>query len=132
MAGAITQDGPEITLPANQSFASYQFHVAEMLSTGLVDVAGVANDADANLLIGVIQNKPSAQYAEAVIRVKGVTKVIAGGTINEGAWVSTDASGHAIVATDFDNVIGIALTAGASNALMEVLLKIGCTGRPNG
>ena len=132
MAGAITQDGPEITLPANAQLNEEQFHILEIMSTGYVDLATDPNDNDNNLLIGVLQNKPHAQGSVAVVRVGGISKVMSGDTIAIGSRVTTDGSGHADNATDFDNVIGIAVSGGTSGEIMEVLLNMGCHGRPDG
>lgn len=79
--------------------------------TGDVMLAG-ANAA----IIGVAQDGPAVGPGQMVrVRVRGVTKMIAGAAIAEGAQLATDASGRAVTApapaaTD-SPVIGVAETA---------------------
>jgi len=132
MAGAINQDGPVLTFYANDDLSSYQWHIVEMLSTGYVDLGTDPDDADNNLVFGVLENKPNAAGEEALVRVSGVAKVMSGTTITPGKRVTCDGNGHAAIAEAFDNVIGIALTTGASGALMEVLMTPCAEGFPDG
>ena len=129
MAGAIKQDPPEVTFPASGTLAALQFHIVALDTSGEVKKADDPDDP-AECLVGVLQNKPDAQYEEAVVRVSGVAKVMSGTDITAGTWVTTDGDGHAAVAVAFDNVLGIALTTGASGSLMEVLLCLGALGHP--
>ena len=131
MAGAINQDGPVITMNADDDLSDEQWHIMEVSATGKVDVASDPDCSTANGLIGVLENKPSADGEEAQVRVGGVAKVMCGTTIAVGKRVTTDASGHAAIAVAHDNYIGIALTTGASGKLMEVLLCQGCEGFPD-
>ena len=58
-------------------------------------------------------------------RFLGTSKVIAGGAITVGAWVTTDSSGEAVATTtDGDIVIGRALEAADDGDIFEVQLGI--------
>lgn len=80
----------------------------------------IVSTADARVL-GVLDNKPASGQEAAVI-VSGSAKIVAGGNITYGAYIVSDGSGQAIVKTAEVNIVGIALQAGASGDLVEVLL----------
>ena len=121
---AIQVDGPEITMEASGDLSNYQFHIMTLDTDGKVKLADDPDDP-VEAMLGVLQNKPTVAGQEAVVRVSGIAKVMAGATINEGVWVTCDVNGHAAAAVANDNVLGFSLTAGAANQLMEVLQKQG-------
>ena len=74
-------------------------------------------------VIGILQNKPSAIGQAATVAVPGsTTKMVAGATVNPGAFVTTTATGLAITAVATNNVLGICLEGGAVNQLITVQL----------
>jgi hypothetical protein len=102
-----------ITLEADSSLAAY---------TGVPGLPGSANpnggkqykfvkvvgartvglsDGDADeIVIGVLQNKPQYTGSAATIAIRGVSKVVAGGTVNAGNPVKVETStGEAVAAT---------------------------------
>jgi len=107
-----------ITLLAGADLSASQFLIVQPNSSG----AAVLSAASDLTQIGVLQNKPASGRA-ATIQVGGVTKVIAGATVAAGARVTSDAAGKAIAATTGKQVIGVALTGGAANEVIEVLLS---------
>lgn len=99
-----------------------QFYIVQLDATGKIEVAEGATD----LIVGVLQNAPGAGE-QATYAFGGVAKVISGGTIGVGAWVTTDGNGKAVATTtDGDIVIGrfIGTAAAASGDLVEVQLGI--------
>ena len=72
--------------------------------------------------IGVLLNNPDAQGKAAEIQIAGVAKVTAGATVTAGDNVQSDTTGRAILAASSDHVLGIALTGGAVNEVIRVLL----------
>ncbi len=104
------------------SMATKQYYIVKQHTDGTAILAGV-NGVGA---VGVLQNKP-AIGAAALVRFGGTTKVIAGGTITVGAWVTSDTNGKAIATTtDKDVVIGrfLGTASAASGDIIEVALGI--------
>lgn len=83
-----------------------------------VVVAAAATDK----LLGVLQNKPKAGEP-ALVRVLGTSKVVAGGAVAQGDFVTSDGAGKAIATTTDKNVvIGMALEAAATSDIFEILM----------
>lgn len=104
------------------SLATKQYYIVKQHTDGTVILAAAATDK----LLGVVQNKP-AVGAAALVRFLGTTKVVAGGTISVGAWVTADTNGAAIATTtDKDVVLGkyLGTAAAASGDIIEVQLGI--------
>lgn len=88
--------------------------------------AGLADTTADEIVIGVVQNKPQYTGSAATIGIRGVSKVLAGGTVNAGDAVKVDANGAGVAATlpaDAALVVGVALTSGASGEVISVLLQ---------
>lgn len=82
----------------------------------------VVNAAATTWPVGIAQDTP-ATGAIAQVRVLGISKVLAGGTIAAGDRLTSDSAGKAIATTTAGNVIvGTALTAGVANDVISVLL----------
>lgn len=115
---------PEISLGrfvANAAFTGTPFRFVK-LTTGKLALCG-AGEAG----IGVIQDEPLANEAGNVM-VVGVSKVLAGGTITQGASVKSDANGKAVAASSSDPfAFGKALEGGSNGEYIDVLL-IGSSG----
>ena len=119
MATAI-RDFEKSFLSTNDLSAAEFLIVAQDTSNdGSVVAAASATDP----ILGVLQNKPKAGES-AVVRWGGSTKVIAGGTVTRGAWVTSDSSGHAVSTTTAGNVLlGRALQSAVSGDIFEVALS---------
>ena len=81
-------------------------------------------DANGDLAIGVLQNKPTSGMAAKVFTQSGgICKVYAGAAITYGAVLTTNASGHLVTTTtDTDIAFGYALeSAGAAGDIIEML-----------
>lgn len=104
----------------SEDLSAKQFYIVQQDANGDIEVAEGATD----LLVGVLQNAP-ASGEMATYRFIGTTKVIAGGTIAVGDWVTTDSAGKAVATTtDGDVVIGKALDAAVASDIFEVQLAM--------
>jgi hypothetical protein len=80
-------------------------------------------DADDGAVIGVLQNKPQETGAAATVAIRGISFVVAGGTVTAGEQVCPkDTDGTAITWSAGKTVAGTAVTSGASGELISVLL----------
>lgn len=99
-----------------------RYYAVKQHTDGTLILAAAGTDK----IVGVLQNKPAVGKA-AIVRFLGTTKMVAGGTIAVGSWVTSDASGLAVATTtDKDVVIGTYLgsAAAASGDIIEVRLGI--------
>jgi hypothetical protein len=87
----------------------------------------VVTTAATDVVLGVLQNKPTAGQA-CDIKWIGVTKLLAGGTITAGIWLmNDDADDGAAIAWTTGNVpVGISLTAGVDGGLITALIIPQC------
>ena len=86
-----------------------------------VVLAAAASDR----MLGVLQNKPKSGEA-ALIRVAGTSKVVAGGTVAYGDYVTTNGSGQAVTTTtDKQAIIGLALESAVVNDIFEIMIVHG-------
>lgn len=110
----------ERTFNAGEDMSSAQYHIVQLDASGNAEIGEGATD----LVIGVLQNKPKADEA-ALVRFLGTTKVIAGGSVSIGDYVTTDGSGHAVATTTDGNiVIGRALEAADTSDIFEVQMCV--------
>ena len=79
------------------------------------------------VVVGVLQNKPQVTGQAATVAIRGVSKVIAGGTVAAGDAVKVDSEGRGVAATlpaDASLVVGVAFTGGAVGEVISVLLQV--------
>lgn len=121
-----------ITLLAAADLSAKQFYGVKVDSNGKAALAGAGD-----MCIGVLQNKPESGQA-ATVAYGGRTKMVAGGNVTAGTPAKTDSAGKAATASKAtvdtsntgsasdavvgSNVIGIFLTSGVANDLVEVML----------
>ncbi|HEU01793.1 hypothetical protein LCGC14_0519190 [marine sediment metagenome] len=109
-------------LKAEKDLSSHQFKAMELSGAFQVDLP----DSAADIVVGILQNKPAAAGRAAEVRQFGITKWKAGATITVGARVGTTSAGLAVVKTaNNDWFNGIALSAGDNGEIVEVLLTGG-------
>lgn len=111
-------------LNANADLSAKQYHCMKLANnSGVAEVAVCT--AAGEKIIGILQDKPSAQGAVATLVTQGVTKASAGAAITAGALVMTDANGQVITAaTAGSTIIGWALeSAGGANELVTIMLQ---------
>ena len=111
----------ERTGNAGESLASAKYHIVQLDASGNIEIGEGATD----LLVGVLQNSP-ASGEPALYRFGGTSKVVAGGVITLGDWVTSKSDGRGLTTvTDGDIVIGRALeTSAADGDIIEVQLSI--------
>lgn len=113
-------DSNEVTRPAGADLSTKKYYIVKQEADGDFVLASAATDS----IAGVLQNKPGSGEA-ALVRFGGTSKVIAGGTVAVGDWLTTDANGKAVATTvDGDLTIGRAMTAGVANDIVEVQVSI--------
>ena len=106
-------------LKANADLSSSQFRFVK-LTSGKVAQCSVAGEG----AIGVLQDKPSAaNQAANVCALVGVSKVVAGAAVAQGAKVTTDNQGRAATWATGNHLMGYALNAAsAAGEVIEVVL----------
>lgn len=108
-----------MTIPAAADLSTHQYKLMTVNSSGQAALANATA-----LVVGVLQNKPTAAGQAATIVYGGVSKCIAAGVITAGSRVTADANGLAIAAaTAGDAVIGVALATAAANDIIPVLVN---------
>ena len=110
--------GTDITLVASGDLSASQFCSVKLDANGRSTLSGAS---DLNQ-IGIQQDKPTALGQASTIRTAGVTKVKAGGTIAIGDRLTSNASGALIAATTGKQILGIAITAGVSGDIINMLI----------
>ena len=123
---AVAIGGKRLTLPAAGNLSSTgQFHFATVDANGRADVAS----ANSEVIVGIGQNKPGAQHRGYSIQYEGVSKLILGGTVNEGDRLTSDSDGAGVATTTAGHRVGaIALEAGADGAVISALVVPGSFG----
>ena len=103
---------------ASADLSAHQFKFVNISATGaaLITTAG-------GIVDGVLQDKPSALNRAASVAYSGVSKVMAGAAVTQGARVMSNATGKAITATATNNISGTALEAASADGnIIAVLL----------
>lgn len=113
---AIEQAMSGVTLPAGADLSTKQYTFVKVNSSGKAVTAG-----DGERGVGVQQDKPTQDKATN-IAMSGISKVLCGGTITNGAAVASDANGKAVAATTGKHIMGFALEAGASGRIISIVL----------
>ena len=117
---AVFREGNTIGFEAGADLSAKQFFIVKLNADKEVVLAAAATDA----ILGILQNEP-LEGERATIRpnnASGTGKVIAGGAITLGAWLTTDANGEAVVTTTDGNVlIGQAVEAADDGDVFEYM-----------
>lgn len=116
------------TLQAGGDLSGKQFCYAKFSADNTLVAAAAATDK----IVGVIQNKPLA--GEAVdLAILGKCKILLGGTVAAGDYLTSDANGNAIKATSADAVtFGQACEAGVAADLIGLLIPGGAAAGTGG
>jgi len=121
--------GQDFTFQAGSDLSTKQYYFVALNGSTQLAVAG-ANVS----VLGVLQDKPAAAGRGGQVRIFGITKVIAGGTITVNDKVASDASGKAVKATAASvsagtpeplagsYTVGIALASASAGDYVSVLL----------
>ena len=114
-------------LQANGDMSSDQFKcvVMDTSTDHYVDLC----DADGEVILGVLQNKPAAAGDPAEVMALGVTKVVAGETLTRGMFWGTDTNGKAkqveetaTGADTGDYIAGQVIVGGSANEYCTVTI----------
>lgn len=82
-----------------------------------------AATANTHVAIGILQDKPTDGKA-CLVRLHGISKAVAGGTVNAGDLLSATTGGKVQAETGTGKcVVGRALTGGSSGDLITVLVQ---------
>jgi hypothetical protein len=92
---AVEDPGKRISLPAYQDLSGYQYRFVKLVGAGQLDRV-VFCSAAADISVGVMQNKPSAQDRTGSVMINGITQLIAGAALAEGYLLVPDAQGRAV------------------------------------
>lgn len=104
--------GPILDFPfeAAADLSAKQYHIVEMTAANKVNVCNAATDKP----IGILQNKPKAGEA-AIVRMLGISKVIADAELAVGDNYGTSADGQAVAKVAAgDLILGRVLEAAAN------------------
>lgn len=102
------------------SLAAKQYMGVKLSAANTVAIG----DANGDLVVGILQNKPPANGTARVFTAGGgICKVYAGAAVaTVGTPLTTNASGHLVGASDNDIILGYALeTAGAAGDIISML-----------
>ena len=95
-------------------FTALRYHLVRLTGANQINVASESSNSAPETLIGVAQTNAVSGRAIKV-GYHGESKVVAGGSITVGRWITTNGSGRAAAAASGDNVIGQALEAPAAD-----------------
>jgi hypothetical protein len=127
MAFEISQ-GVKITLVAAADLSAKQYYFVKLNSSGEAALCAAATDKP----VGILQNAPTAGQ-ECEVLVSGGSKVVAGGTLDEGNSIGTDSAGKAVAyaqGTDTTKyIVGMALTPGVATNITTVLINAASAAR---
>jgi len=79
------------TLTAAADLSDKQYYFVKLASATTVNVCSAITD----LPIGILQNKPDASGKQAVVRIFGISKASADGTLTAGRWIGTSSDSQA-------------------------------------
>lgn len=108
------------SFPTDTDLSALQYTFVKLDSSELVVAAGAGEQA-----LGVLQNAPngSSRRAIAEVRVLGLSRVKAGGSITAQSWIKVDGSGEAVVTTtNLDKTVGMALTSADDGDIFLALI----------
>lgn len=107
---------------AAADLSTKQNYIVKLDSTGKAALA----DSGTAAIVGVLQNYP-ASGEQATYAFTGTAKVVAGGSITPGAWVTSDGNGKAVATTTDKNVVlgrYVGTSTASSGDLVEIELGI--------
>jgi hypothetical protein len=115
---ATQQETLDVTIEAGSDLSSSQFLFMQVNASGQLALAGTNEKP-----IGVLMNKPAAQGRAGEVRVYGIAKVTAGGTISANDAVGANSAGQAVSISAYDSpTAGRALRSAVTGDRVDVLL----------
>jgi len=111
------------TLTAAADLSDKQYYFVKLASATTVNVCSAITD----LPIGILQNKPDASGKQAVVRIFGISKASADGTLTAGRWIGTSADSQAAGITPGSDttvyVMGQAIQAASAGETFTMFLN---------
>lgn len=109
--------------PATNDLTGKQYYLVGLDTTNKRQV--VLANAQTTIPVGALLTEGKAgDVVTVVLAQNGSMKVIAGGTINAGAFVTADGNGKAIATTTAgDQVVGVAVAGGVSGDIIDVICQ---------
>ena len=108
----------ELSVPAGSDLSANQHYLVKR-SGGNLTLCSVAGERP----LGVLQDDPAAANRAGLVRIAGLTKVQAGGTITQDQPLTVDAAGKAVAAGDGGGYVwGIANEGGSSGEIINALI----------
>lgn len=108
-----------ISLPASADLSGNQFYFIYIDTNGRIALPSTANRD----VLGVLNDKPNALGRAGDVTVGGVVKVMSGGAVAIGDFVTNDNTGKGVTATGGQKAHGICITGcAATGQLISVLL----------
>lgn len=98
------------------SLATKQYYIVKQHTDGTVILSAAGTDKH----VGVVMNKPIVGAA-ALVQILGTAKVIAGGTITVGSFVTSDSNGKAVSTTSASDYVLGKFLGGASAASGDII-----------
>lgn len=122
---SVEYKGTDVSVLAGESLINDQYRAVILSSETVLR----PNSGSAEVMHGILQNAPASGEV-AVVRISGISKIVAGGAITIGAAVAaeynsaSDAGKGIITTTNLDFIIGFCVeTAGAENDLAGIHIK---------
>jgi hypothetical protein len=119
MAPILKGQGDTYSLPVTSAIAEADVAKFAVVSSGNAVVASTAGTQ----AIGVILAPTLSATDPVLLQLNGIVEVQAGGTIAIGDQVTTNNAGRAIVAATGNRILGRALSTGANNGRVTILLN---------
>ena len=111
------------TLTAAADLSDKQYYFVKLASATTVNVCTAITD----LPIGILQNKPDASGKQAVVRIFGISKASADGTLTAGRWIGTSSDSQAAGITPGSDttvyVMGQAIQAASAGETFTMFLN---------
>lgn len=120
---AYAGEGLDLSIPAAADLSSYQYRNIIVDANG----RGTIATGTATAILGILQNKPSAQDQTARVRFIGESKGVFCAAANESAWLTSNAEGFMLTAgTAGPQTVGIVKAApGGSGDVQTVIVRPG-------
>lgn len=123
------KDRQVISMPASGDLSAYQWHIVTFDSSEQIKVADDADD-EAEPLLGILENAPSAQYEPCLICISGKSKCKTDASVTAGAALTcsenaTDKGQCIATTTVGDHTVGYALADGDDADIIPVMVSLG-------
>lgn len=102
---------------AAADLSTKQYCHVKVTADRTVNVAGNGQEC-----LGILQDKPAAAARACSVGTGGISKVLLGGTVNAGQYISSDANGAAVVPATGERITGLCTLGGAAGVVGEALI----------